>query len=204
MPSSPHSLFPQHRFAGAHNPTGDSIAGKLLVATNQVRDGEFHKSVIYVLDYSPRGAMGFIINAPLSRFSSKDIFRELEIETAEDYILLPLGSGGPIEGHRGFILHSAEITMNESLVQGDFALSANMELLRSIAKGQGPRHASLFLGYAGWSAGQLDAEIEEGSWMIVEPNEEILFTSEPELRWALAGHTLGFDFSRLSPYVGHA
>jgi putative transcriptional regulator len=70
--------------------------------------------------------------------------------------------------------------------------------------GTGPKHAALVVGYAGWGAGQLEAEIEANSWITVPATAELMFGTESELKWATASKSLGIDMAFFSTTVGHA
>ena len=182
-----------------------SLAGHLLVATHAVDDSCFERSVIYMCAHNEEGAMGVIINAPVAEVDIEDIFDQLKISHDDHARHLPIHFGGPVEAHRGFVLHSAEEAASDSIVcQDGIAVTANIAILQDLAAGKGPAQSMLVLGYAGWSPGQLESEIEQGSWLIVPANKTLVFDTQNETKHATALSALGIDMGHLSSTVGHA
>lgn len=177
--------------------TDNYLTGKLLVATPLVQDGYFTKSVIYIVSHNAGGATGIIVNQVIQDLESSSIFDYLNIHHAEG-AECPVYFGGPVESARGFILHTDEAPYHP------IALSGNVELLRKIATGNGPRKSLFVLGYTGWEAGQLDSEILENSWFIIPATEELVFGESNEAKWQQAIASLGIDLTRLSNEAGHA
>jgi putative transcriptional regulator len=113
--------------------------------------------------------------------------------------------GGPVDINRGFVLHSSDVLTEGSLVQEPgIALTANIAILREMTGGRGPEQSVLLLGYTGWAAGQLEAEIESSSWIVALATRELIFGTENDIKWNLAAASLGVDLTRLSGQVGHA
>lgn len=179
------------------------LAGQLLVATPVIDNGCFKQSVVYVFAHTEEGAMGVIVNQPIERL---DISQLLDSKPEPKVPCeLSVYFGGPVERARGFILHSTDYIRDFTLAQaGDVAVTASNAILEDIVAGRGPRSAVLAVGYAGWSAGQLESEIEGNSWITVPGSAALVFDVEPELRWATAGQTLGIDMAFFSTAVGHA
>lgn len=181
------------------------LTGRLLVATPGVNDGCFDKSVIYLCEHTPAGAMGVVINRPIANIRLGEILRSLSINTERDVGDLPVYFGGPVESHRGFVLHSSDRMLEDSVLGADgMAVTANVGILRGIAEGNGPRQGILLLGYAGWGEGQLEQELESGHWIIVPATRELVFETENEMKWTLAAASQGVDIMRVSSVVGHA
>ena len=90
------------------------------------------------------------------------------------------------------------------MIEDEIALTATIDVLKAIARGQGPRHRVLALGYAGWAAGQLDAEIQANGWLLVPADLELLFDPDNDSKWARAIAKLGIDLTLLSSEAGHA
>ena len=110
-----------------------------------------------------------------------------------------------MEEQRGFLLHSEDYESENSVRhQNGLCVTASATVLNDIAQGRGPRHRMLLLGYAGWAAGQLEAEMEQNSWISVPASPELVFHADHNAKWALAAASLGIDMGRLSPTVGHA
>src|SRR6185312_9756938 len=107
--------------------------------------------------------------------------------------------GGPVQQERGFVLHSADYSEKESLLVGDnLALTATLDILRAIGRGEGPRRSLLALGYAGWGPGQLDGELQQNGWLHAPADEELLFGADLDTKWQRAIGKLGVTLSMLS------
>jgi putative transcriptional regulator len=114
--------------------------------------------------------------------------------------------GGPVETGRGFVLHSADFFIENSTLPIDngICLTATLDILKAIARGQGPTSAVLALGYAGWAPGQLESEIHANGWLNCEADPELVFATRPELKYASALRKIGIDPAKLSSDAGHA
>lgn len=178
--------------------TNGYMAGKLLVATPLVNDDYFARSVIYLLSHDEEGAMGIIINHTIKDMHCSSVLNHLNISYARSEDDAPVYFGGPVESARGFILHTDDSPYNA------IALSANVEMLKEIASGDGPRKSLFALGYAEWEAGQLDMEIQENSWIVIPATEELVFDANNATKWSDALKSLGIDIKRFSNIVGHA
>jgi putative transcriptional regulator len=183
-----------------------SLAGQLLVAMPQMEDPRFARSVVYICAHSEdAGAMGLVINKPLGSLTMGELFAQLDIASGASANSRPVHFGGPVEGGRGFVLHTTDYNENETLVVDDnIGLTATLDILRAIGEGRGP-HQSLFaLGYAGWAPGQLDAEIQANGWLSVTADHGIIFDADHGRKWNRALAKLGVDLTMLSSDAGHA
>lgn len=181
------------------------LAGHLLVATPQIQESCFARSVIYMCAHNTTGAMGVIINHDIDGLAIADVFAQLDIACAGRSIQFPVHFGGPVEANRGFVLHSTDYASEESLVESEgIAVTASMSVLEEIARGRGPRQGMLILGYAGWSPGQLESEMESGSWIVAPATPQLVFASDNDVKWHLAMGGLGIDIGHLSSDIGHA
>ena len=183
-----------------------SLAGQLLVAMPQMLDQRFARSVIYLCAHSEdAGAMGLVINKLLNSLTMGELFAQLDISPSRIVDSRPVHFGGPVEAGRGFVLHTSDYSEDATLVVDDnMAVTATLEILRAIGKGQGPRHSLFALGYAGWAPGQLDAEIQANGWLSVAADNDIVFASDHDEKWRRALAKLGIDLSMLSTDAGHA
>jgi putative transcriptional regulator len=121
----------------------------------------------------------------------------------EDEVLLH--AGGPVEIGRGFILHTADYVQESTMVISEtIALTATIDILAAIAQGTGPANYIVALGYTGWGKGQLEEEINRNSWLNIEADEELLFRTDLDLKWARAMAKLGVDITMLSMNAGNA
>lgn len=181
------------------------LEGQFLVATQLISGSCFQKSVVYVFQHNEEGAMGLIINQPLERVRFASLLESSNVSEAVGEAQIPVYFGGPVERTRGFVIHSPDYYADFSLVRhGDLAITASSAILSDMAQGRGPRNAMLCVGYAGWQAGQLEAEIADNSWLAVPASPSLVFTTEDDLKWATAGKLLGVDMLAYSSSIGHA
>ncbi|MBO0735945.1 MAG: YqgE/AlgH family protein [Alphaproteobacteria bacterium] len=172
----------------------------------QMLDQRFARSVIYLCAHSEdAGAMGLVINKLLGSLMLGELFTQLDISPSGAADSRPVHFGGPVEAGRGFVLHTADYSEGTTMiVDGNIAVTATLEILRAIGKGQGPRRSLFALGYAGWAPGQLDAEIQANGWLSVTADDDIIFDTDQDGKWRRALGRLGIDLSMLSTDAGHA
>lgn len=185
------------------------LTGQLLIAMPTMGDQRFARAVIYVCAHSSDGAMGLVVNKGLPSVDPAELLDQLGIEEAERPASLRIQFGGPVESGRGFVLHTTDFEQDGTLVvdrneEGGVAMTATLDILRAIAKGEGPGQHILVLGYAGWGPGQLDGEIQENGWLSVPPDQAILFDEDLSTKWERAIAKLGFSPHMLSTDAGHA
>ena len=182
-----------------------SLAGQLLVAMPQMQDPRFQRSVILMCAHNEEGAMGIVVNKLVEELELPELLRQLKIEAPRLGGRRHVHFGGPVECGRGFVLHSSDYLEPTSLVVGDrFALTATLDMLRTIGRGEGPRQSFLALGYSGWGPGQLDAEIQANGWLTAAPDEEIVFDPLHADKWQRALAKIGVHPLTLSGDAGHA
>src|SRR5436309_6626284 len=189
------------------------LDGQMLIAMPAMRDERFCRSVIYVCAHSSEGAMGIVVNQQAQNINFSDLLVQLEVIPAADLIQLPSRAGlvkvlkgGPVETGRGFVLHSADFFIENSTLPIDegICLTATLDILKAIARGNGPESAVLALGYAGWAAGQLENEIQENGWLHCSADSELIFGNDNESKYEKALRKLGVDLGMLSSEAGHA
>jgi putative transcriptional regulator len=114
--------------------------------------------------------------------------------------------GGPVETGRGFVLHTADFFIENSTLPIDdgICLTATLDILKAIARGDGPASAVLALGYAGWAPGQLETEITSNGWLHCPADSELIFGSDTEAKYQRALRKIGIDLGMLSSEAGHA
>lgn len=191
------------KFSRANPP--DWLTGQLLIAMPAMGDQRFAQSVIFICSHSEEGAMGVILNHPLRTPKFADLLGQLKIEPSPPQRELPLGTGGPVDETRGFVLHSTDWLSDSSLqVDEARALSASLDILQAVADGGGPEKARLLLGYSGWGAGQLDQEMRQNSWLSVAADDAIIFDTAYNTKWQRALGKLGIDPGMLSGAAGRA
>jgi putative transcriptional regulator len=186
------------------NPEG-FLTGQLLIAMPAMADPRFSQSVIYMCAHTLEGAMGLVVNRPVVKPTFDDLLKQLKVTPHPPARQIRLCAGGPVENARGFVLHTSDWTGEGSLrVNDDLALTASLDVLQVIAGGGGPRECILALGYAGWSAGQLDQEIQANAWLSGPADESLLFDSDHDTKWRRAFAKLNVDPLLLSGDAGHA
>ena len=175
-------------------------------------DQHFDRSVIYMCAHSEQGAMGIIINKATPMMSFGELLSQLDLtgneplNPLEELMQMPVLFGGPVEQGRGFVLHTSDyFTEDSSLpVSANIALTATVDILRAMAKGEGPQRAVLALGYAGWAPGQLESEIQRNGWLTCQADEELVFGLDFDARYLAALRKLKIDPAMLSSDAGHA
>lgn len=181
------------------------LGGQILIAMPSLLDPNFARSVICLCAHSSEGAMGIVLNQPIEALSFDELLKQLELEPVPPQRRIRLHQGGPVEGGRGFVLHTTDWSSDGSLhVNGDVALTASIDILKAIAGGGGPRLGLLALGYASWGPGQLEDEIQANSWLSVPPDEGLLFDADAADKWRQALAKLKVDPLLLSGIAGHA
>lgn len=184
---------------------GESLRGKVLIAMPNLTDPRFDKAVLVVLEHNSEGAMAVIVNKPLDAVHFEDLLDQLEISheqnAFDDY---PVYFGGPVDIGRGFVLHSKDFVFSHSTDLESIAVTTSVDMLERIASKSGPKESIFCIGYAGWTAGQLDNEIKENSWLHAPFDPALLFSLPYEKRWDAAMALAGVNPDFLSSEAGHA
>ena len=182
------------------------LVGKLLVAMPALGDPRFERSVILICAHSNEGAMGLIVNKPLSQLKFSDLLTQLDIPRAPDGRDIRVHFGGPVERGRGFVLHSGDYAGGPATLRigGSFGMTATLDVLEALARGEGPREALLALGYAGWGPGQLEREIGRNDWLTSDPAPDLIFAPDDRAKWLAALRAMGIDPMTLSSQAGRA
>jgi putative transcriptional regulator len=181
-----------------------SLAGELLLALPGIGDPRFEQAVIAMVLHQPDGAMGVGIGRSVPGITLHTLLKQLDIDpgVAPD---APIHQGGPVETQRGFVLHSPDWKGEDTLTVSDaMSLTTTLDVLRAIAKGEGPDRWLVALGYAGWGEEQLDEEMRRHGWLSVNASEELLFETPIKQRWPRAFAAAGVDVRLLAPTSGHA
>jgi putative transcriptional regulator len=189
------------------------LDGQMLIAMPVMEDPRFAHSVIYMCAHSSEGAMGIVVNHPAGTIDFPELLVQLDIIQKGDQIKLPENAGsmkvlkgGPVETGRGFVLHSSDFFIKDATLPIDdgICLTATVDILKAIAKGAGPKHAILALGYAQWAPGQLENEIQENGWLHCPADPELVFGRDSDEKYLRALRKIGIDPGMLSNEAGHA
>jgi len=185
--------------------TGVWLTGRVLIAMPSMPDPRFARTVVYICSHGPEGAMGLVLNRLFGELNFRGLLAQLNIVLEGSAPDLPVHYGGPVDPVRGFVLHSASFRREGTMpIDDKIALTATVEILEALARGTGPEHALLALGYAGWGAGQLEGEIQANGWLVAPADEEIIFSPVTESKWEKALAKIGVSPVMLSGDVGHA
>jgi putative transcriptional regulator len=190
-----------------------TLVGRFLVAAPSMPDERFQKSVVFVCKHDDDGALGIIVNNKVDDLPLGQVYKQLGIEVPSVSAERPVLFGGPVETSRGLVLHSADYKRDETLViDGGIALTASLEILKDMAGGTGPKRAWLALGHSGWAPGQLDREMQDNAWLVVDAGPDLVFDADFDAKWQRALDRLGsknsltgrFDPASYSSQTGRA
>ena len=177
--------------------TDDSstLVGQLLLAMPGMGDPRFEKSVIFMCAHSEDGALGLIVNKPAPELEFSSLLEQLEIEVGPPQRDIRVHFGGPVEHGRGFVLHSGDYQSDASTlrVSDGFGMTATLDVLEELARGDGPNSALLALGYSGWGPGQLESEMQRNDWFTAPADPALVFTEEPAKTWQRVMDRRGVD-----------
>ena len=176
-----------------------------LLSMPTLQDPNFQRTLTFICEHSEHGAMGLVVNRPMT-LTVGEVLQHLGIEAVVPEIARqPVHYGGPVESERGFILHDPGREWEGTMSLSDaVALTTSRDILEAMARGEGPEHALVTLGYSGWGAGQLEDEIAQNAWLTCPASTEILFHLPAEERLAAAAAKLGIDLDLMSSDAGHA
>lgn len=183
----------------------ENLTNHFLIAMPNLADPNFSKTVTYICAHNEEGAMGIIINRPTD-LNLGEVLSQMELETNDKGVeLMPVFHGGPVQTDRGFILHDPGFDWDSSLsVSQQVDMTTSRDVLQAIAGGDGPKDIFIALGYAGWSAGQLEEEIVQNAWLSGPARSDIIFKTPIQNRWHSAAALLGVSIENLSSDIGHA
>ena len=188
----------------------DTLANQLLIALPALADPHFARSVAIICQHDADGAMGVVINRA-SEYTLGEVFQQMGIDCDNAALCAqPVPAGGPVHPERGFVLHDRMHhggmgEWDSSLVISDeLAVTTSRDILEAMARGNGPKHATVALGCAGWGAGQLEYELVENSWLTAPVAPDVLYALPLEARWQAAAGLIGVDMARIADYAGHA
>jgi len=158
----------------------------------------FNHTLVLLVDHGEEGSFGFVINR-VTDLDISDVFNDVGVTgEAAETVDAPVLLGGPVSPESGWILYDAEGVPQPSsgktiAVADRISCSASIEILERIARGDGPETCAMMLGYAGWGAGQLESEMQQGSWIPVDLDYSLIFETPIDERWKAALASLGID-----------
>jgi putative transcriptional regulator len=183
-----------------------TLTGKLLVAMPGIGDPRFEHSVIMMCAHTADHAMGLVVNKPQDTLTLGDVLDHLGIEAGEQVAPLTVLNGGPVRPDRGYVLHSEDFRADEGTqdVAPGIRLTATRDVLEALASAEPPERFVLALGCSGWGAGQLEDELRQNAWLVVDAVDAIVFGDSYTDKWTLAIQHLGFDPAQLMGNAGRA
>jgi putative transcriptional regulator len=181
-----------------------NLTQHFLIAMPNMADPNFARSLTFICEHNDQGALGLVVNRPTELTLSK-LLEQVNINTRDERCAsLPIHFGGPVQVDRGFVLHRPLGQWQSTLAVGDIGLTTSKDILEAAARGEGPDHMLITLGYAGWAPGQLESEIGQNAWLTVAASDDVIFETPAEERLGRAMKLLGIDFASLSETAGHA
>jgi len=173
------------------------LAGRMLVAGENVLDPIFKHTLIYLLEHNAKGAVGLIINRVISEGNLNHLLKGFALTPSEGEHPVCIHFGGPVSTGRVLILHSPDFkTANTFRAPGGLAMTSDQTILDALARGEGPIRMKVMIGYSGWGPGQLEKEVARGDWLNAPADEDFVFdvSGSDVDRWKaardLAGLTL--------------
>ena len=189
--------------------TAYTLENHFLIAMPHLNDGYFNNTVIYLWKHDPEGALGIVVNKP-SRMRVTELLHDVQVQAKNADIHKVLHrervlTGGPVETHKGFILHESGREWDYTLPLTDrISLTMSRDILADIAAQRGPERYLIALGCAGWEAGQLEQEITNNVWLTVPADPELLFSHDYETKPEMAAAVLGVSLNQLWSRAGHS
>jgi putative transcriptional regulator len=181
------------------------LSHHFLIAMPAMTDPFFAKSLAYICEHNEQGAMGIVVNRPIS-LTLSELFAQINMPLNQNELEdMLVHFGGPVQTDRGFVLHEPNGEWQSTLrINDKVGLTTSKDILQAVGEGQGPRNLLVTLGYAGWSEGQLEQEMSQNAWLSVPADERIMFDLPAEERLTAAMALLGIDYATLSDEAGHA
>ena len=173
-----------------------SLKNQILISMPHMNDPFFSKSVVYICEHGNGGAMGMIINKNLDAPELRGIFDEFfKLEKSFNTIKSSTFFGGPVLLKKGIILHHSDYLSPKSIsISKSVSLTSDKSALEDLEREEKVPF-KLMLGHAGWSAGQLEKEIENGDWLIQSTTSDFIFNLPSNQMWEYAAKSIGLDIS---------
>ncbi|MCA8995789.1 MAG: YqgE/AlgH family protein [Planctomycetaceae bacterium] len=179
----------------------DSLRGQFLIATPRLRDPNFFKTAVLMIEHGEEGAMGLVVNRPSSMTVAQALTGHLDLPEHDDLVF----DGGPVEPNALFIVHNCpNLDPNERpIVPGVYMGSSAKVFEDAVCDGpNGPHQLEfrLYCGCAGWAPGQLEGELSRGDWLVVPGDSDSVFTDQPYRLWDQLLNK-SYEANRLLPHI---
>lgn len=187
------------------SPGFSSLSGQFIAAMPGLIDPNFSGTLSLICEHDENGAFGLVINQPTS-ITLTDVFEQMEIDFSDELVNERVLCGGPVSNERGFVLHKNDGSEWQSSlkISDDISITTSEDIIAALAENRAPEGATLILGYAGWTEGQLEKEVLENSWLHLPISHQVLFNTNFEDRLNIATSSAGINFSRISSSAGRA
>jgi putative transcriptional regulator len=181
------SLFNAAMPTAATASAQDSLAGQFLIASPDIGDPRFDRTVILMVQHDRDGALGIVINRPIAERPFSELLDLLGEKEATAVAKVRIFLGGPVGLDTGFVVHSAEYQRSNTIaIDGHVAVTSSREILRDIANNKGPAKSLIAFGYAGWRAGQLEGELALRVWSTAPADPKLIFDEDRAKVWDAA------------------
>jgi len=187
-----------------------NLTGQFLIAMPAMSDPYFSKSVTFICTHNQDGAMGIVLNR-ITDITVANLFSQIKLESDSASLLeKTVHYGGPVQTERGFTLHTPHTEYNSTvLVNNSIALTTSKDILEAVAANNGPKKMLIALGYAGWTPGQLEAELAQNTWLSIETANlkdihTLIFDAPNHEKFDYAMGMMGLNLANLSDVAGHA
>jgi putative transcriptional regulator len=175
-----HAAFPKHSLT----PEPATLTGRVLVASTSISDPRFARTVILLIRHGKDGAFGVTINRPVGERTLASLLEPLGDKDLAEAGKVRVFAGGPVEPQMGFVLHSTDWEHAATIaISGELSATTSADILRAMAQGKGPRKSLVAFGYAGWGAGQLEAELARKDWLVASADATLVFDTPRERVW---------------------
>ena len=169
--------------AAAGDP-GPYLAGRLLVASPKLGDPRFQETVIYMVQHDADGALGLVVNRSLGSGPLDKFLEGFGLDTQGTEGTIRIHYGGPVSPGSAFVLHSPDYSgPGTTQVPDGLAMTTQLDVLKAIAEGKGPRQSLFVFGYAGWGPGQLEGEMARDDWLTAPADDTLIFGDDPDGVW---------------------
>ena len=167
-----------------------SVKDHFLIATEEMKDTRFSKSVIVILENDENGAWGLVINRRLGTMPIA-LLIDPSLNTSKEReglfkVNIPVFWGGPVDVKEIFVLHSTEYQSETTKNYGNISISQDYNILFDIAENKGPEKSLVIFGYSGWGGGQLEGEMERDHWILSDIDLNIIFDKNSNTKWEKA------------------
>lgn len=181
---------------------GNDLNGKMLVATPTTNPSSyFFKSVIYIVKHDSKGAIGLMVNQLLSPVQHDLFIKPNADHKSQGMRLMNIDAyiGGPVDSEKGFLLHNGKLNSGENSIK----ISSSIGMLRNVLNGKGPKQSLFALGYCGWDSRQLDTEIKNNAWIVLDANSKVIFETASTNKWEEAFNSLDINPALYINKIGH-